>query len=112
MIYQIRTFNPMCTSKYYCSTQSDLHKRIADVVAATNFMRLELDPEEAKLYKWENPVNRRDMEVGIEVTTIDDEVFPEWKSYFGASTDITDPIVKIENGVKCYPKRREISHVV
>lgn len=109
MIYQIRSFNPLCTSKHYVTTQDALHKRIADIVSATNYMRLSLDPQEAKTHGWENPVNRMDMEMGLEVSTIDEEQFPEWPKFFGDPTDISDPIVKIENGVKFYPKRRELS---
>jgi hypothetical protein len=109
MIYQIRTFNPLCTSKAYYNNEGALRKHVADVISATNFMRLELDPIESMRLNWLNPVNRMDIENGLTVTTIDEEQLPDWQNYFGKEQDIGDPVVKIENGIKHYPKRRESS---
>lgn len=107
MIYQIRSFNPLCTAKFYCKDRNELHTRIAQILSETNYMRLSLDPEEARTYRWENMLTRMEIDQGMEVITIDEEQFPDWRSYFGQEQEITDPIVKIENGVKIYPKRKE-----
>ena len=109
MIYQVRTFNPLCTSKHYCKDVKGVHEWIALVVQATNQLRQRMDEAEASGLHWDHPVTRMDMENGIVVTTVDDTALPDWEKYFGKGSPITDPILRIENGIKIYPKRKEMT---
>lgn len=90
IMYQIRTFNSLCFSKKYVKTKKELNDHIKEVISATNKYR-KGNPDEAKNRKWEKTVNKKDLEEGIEVLSIDNDLLPEFQSILGKYQGITDP---------------------
>lgn len=108
MIHQIRTFYPLCGSKKYCETVDALQEHISQVVKATNEWRKLMDEEEAAELKWQQPLTVREIEDGMEVVGIDEELLPDWGKYFGEESDITPPLLRITNDKRIYPRLKVV----
>ena len=106
MMYQIRTFFPLCCSRNYYDSRDLAQGHLADVIRATNELRKEMVEEEAAKYGWTHPVTAAEIEIGVEMIDIDEEQFPGWEKYFGKEQSITAPLLRIEKDKKIYPKMR------
>lgn len=80
----------MCFSKKYAKTKKELSEHLKQVIVATNKYRKE-NPEEVKNRKWEKTVQKKEMEEGIEVLSIDCTLIPNFHSILGVSQGIKDP---------------------
>lgn len=107
MIYQVRTFFPLCSSKRYCKDPQSLHRWIDDVINITNQMREDVIDEEREEFHWTKNVTTSEIEMGMSIIKIDEGLLPEWESVFGKEEDAKDPVVKIKNGMEHYPTRRK-----
>ena len=106
MMFQIRTFFPLCCSKNYYDTRALAQQHLTDVVRATNELRLAMDEEECAKYGWNHPVTAAEIEIGIEMIEIDETKFLNWEKYFGKEQGITAPLLRIEKDKKIYPKMK------
>jgi len=106
MMYQIRTFFPLCCSKNYCDTRALAQQHLANVVKATNELREGMDEDECLRYGWNHPVTPTEIGIGAEMIEIDETKFLNWEKYFGAEQDITAPLLRIEKDKKVFPKMK------
>lgn len=91
MVYQIRTYNALCSSKKYIYKKEELKVHIAAVVEATNKFRKKQTTEILIKFKWAPTVEDRELEGSIEIIRIDPLTCQEWKVVFGEETAISDP---------------------
>ena len=67
-----------------------------------------MDEEEAAELKWQQPLTVREIEDGMEVVGIDEELLPDWGKYFGEESDITPPLLRITNDKRIYPRLKVV----
>lgn len=91
MVYQIRTYNALCTSKKYIYKKEELKGHISTVVEATNKFRKKQTADLLIKFKWSPTVEDRELEGSIEVIRIDPLTCQEWKVVFGEEQPISDP---------------------
>lgn len=91
MVYQIRTYNALSTSKKYIYKKEELKAHIATIVEATNKFRKKQTPEILLKFKWPDKVEDRELGGSVEIIRIDILVCQEWKVVFGEEKPIADP---------------------
>lgn len=94
MVYQIRTYNALCSSKKYIYKKEELKAHISAVVVATNKFRKKQSEDVMERFKWPEKVESRELEFSIEILRIDALLCSEWKVVFGEEKEIFDPITE------------------
>ena len=94
MIYQMRTYNGLSTSKKYFLKKDELPKHLDKVVKETNLFRGKLSEEVLTEHKWQPTVQDRELESSIEILKIDPLACSDWETIFGKEQEITDPCLE------------------
>ena len=85
MIYQITTRNRLCGSKRYFKNKREAREHINNIIRKTHkFYSSLLFPQRLLM---------REIEDGINVLTIDENILPQWKIILGEEKEITNPII-------------------
>lgn len=86
MIYQVRTFNYLCSSKKYFTTKEEIGRHIEKVLKSTVIYRWKRLTDKTKIPL---PISIResDIETGVVVTQIADDMM----KLFGEEKEICDP---------------------
>lgn len=102
MIYQVRTYDTLCRSKKYFLSNEEIKNHIQEVTKQTEkFRKLwSITLSESKTHSLPYPikVTKTQIQMGVEITCIEENTLQNWQSFFGEPAEISDPLDQIKIG--------------
>lgn len=91
MIYQIRTFGNLCSSKKMFKEYSDLKYHIKEAQEKTNLYRSSVCQQSLRSRGIGVMVTRKELMEGIEILKVDEDLFPAYETFLGPQKEFKDP---------------------